>query len=64
MLSYDVGIGIGSLLMGCLQETIGLSVGFALTAIAYVVGGMIYAGYVDRYYRKLRMGPGTVSGHS
>lgn len=41
MLSYDIGIGIGSLLMGCLQETIGLPVGFALTAIAYVVGFII-----------------------
>ena len=54
LLSYDIGIGIGSLLMGCLQETIGLSVGFALTAIAYVVGGIIYVAYVDRYYRKMK----------
>lgn len=54
MLSYDVGIGIGSLLMGCLQESIGLPAGFALTAIAYLIGGVIYATYVDRYYRKLR----------
>ena len=52
MLSYD--IGIGSLLMGCLQETIGLPLGFALTAIAYVVGGIVYIAYVDRYYRKLK----------
>lgn len=37
MLSYDIGIGIGSLLMGFLQETLGLPVGFALTAIAYIV---------------------------
>lgn len=35
LLSYDIGIGIGSLLMGCLQESIGLSTGFGLTAIAY-----------------------------
>lgn len=54
MLSYDVGIGIGSLLMGFLQEPIGLPVGFALTAIAYVIGGIVYTAYVDRYYRKLR----------
>ena len=54
LLSYDIGIGIGSLLMGCLQETIGLSTGFALTAVAYVIGGIIYVAYVDRYYRKLR----------
>ena len=54
MLSYDIGIGIGSLLMGCLQETIGLPLGFALTAIAYVVGGIVYIAYVDRYYRKLK----------
>ena len=51
MLSYDIGIGIGSLLTGCLQETIGLPVGFALTAIAYIVGGIIYLVYVDGYYR-------------
>lgn len=54
LLSYDIGIGIGSLLMGCLQETIGLSTGFALTSVAYVVGCAIYVAYVDRYYRKLR----------
>ncbi len=54
MLSYDVGIGIGSLLMGCLQETIGLPMGFALTAIAYLVGGLVFLSYVDRYYRKLK----------
>lgn len=54
LLSYDIGIGIGSLLMGCLQESIGLQKGFALTAIAYVVGGIIYIVYSDRYYRKLR----------
>ena len=54
MLSYDIGIGIGSLLMGCLQETIGLSLGFALTAIAYILGGIIYLSYVDGYYCKLR----------
>lgn len=54
MLSYDVGIGIGSLLMGCLQESIGLPVGFALTAIAYVIGGVIYVVYVDGYYRRLK----------
>lgn len=53
MLSYDIGIGIGSLLMGCLQETIGLPVGFALTSIAYVVGFIIYVTFVDAYYRKL-----------
>lgn len=53
MLSYDIGIGIGSLLMGCLQETIGLPVGFALTAIAYVVGFIIYVTFVDAYYLKL-----------
>ena len=54
MLSYDAGIGIGSLLMGCLQETIGLPMGFALTAIAYLVGGLVFLSYVDRYYRKLK----------
>lgn len=54
MLSYDVGIGLGSLLMGFMQESIGLSVGFALTAIAYVAGAIVYIAYVDRYYRRLR----------
>ena len=38
--------------MGCLQESIGLPKGFALTAIAYVIGGVVYATYVDRYYRE------------
>ena len=55
LLSYDIGIGIGSLLMGCLQETIGLSIGFALTAVAYVLGGIVYIAYVERYYNKLRI---------
>lgn len=54
LLSYDIGIGIGSLLMGCLQETIGLQSGFALTAIAYVLGGIIYIVYADGYYQKLK----------
>lgn len=43
--------------MGCLQEPVGLPVGFALTAIAYVIGGIVYAAYVDRYYRKLKAPP-------
>ena len=59
LLSYDIGIGIGSLLMGFMQESLGLSQGFALTAIAYLVGGVIYTAYVDRYYRKLRTVPTT-----
>lgn len=63
-LSYDIGIGIGVLLMGCVQETIGLSSGFALTAIAYVIGGIIYVAYVDRYYRKLRSNTGVHSDRS
>ena len=48
MLSYDIGIGIGSLLMGFMQESMGLTRGFALTAIVYVT-------YVDGYYHRLRM---------
>lgn len=59
LLSYDIGIGIGSLLMGFMQESLDLSQGFALTAIAYLVGGVIYTAYVDRYYRKLRTIPTT-----
>lgn len=54
LLSYDIGIGIGSLLMGCLQETIGLQRGFALTAAAYVLGGIVYLTVVDRYYCRLK----------
>lgn len=54
MLSYDVGIGIGSLLMGCLQESIGLPVGFALTSVAYLIGGIVYLVYVDKYYCRLK----------
>ena len=54
LLSYDIGIGIGALLMGCIQETIGLPLGFALTAISYVIGGIVYSTYVDRYYCQLR----------
>ncbi len=54
MLSYDIGIGIGSLLMGFMQESIGLTSGFAVTAIAYVVGGMVYMIYVDGYYQGLK----------
>ena len=56
MLSYDIGIGIGSLLMGFMQESIGLTSGFALTAIFYVVGGFVYLTYVDRYYSRLKIG--------
>ena len=64
LLSYDIGIGIGALMMGYLQETIGLSTGFALTAVAYVIGGFIYAAYVDRYYIKLKSSPRVHSGRS
>ena len=53
LLSYDIGIGIGSFVMGMFQESIGLSTGFAVTAAAYLMGGVIYAAYVDRYYTKL-----------
>ncbi len=53
LLSYDIGIGIGSFLMGLFQESIGLSMGFAVTAVAYLIGGIIYAVYVDNYYSKL-----------
>lgn len=53
LLSYDIGIGIGSFVMGLFQEGIGLGTGFALTAVAYIIGGIIYAVYVDRYYAKL-----------
>lgn len=53
LLSYDIGIGIGSLATGFFQESIGLSVGFAVTAVAYVISGALYLGYVDGYYRRL-----------
>lgn len=54
MLSYDIGIGLGSLLMGFMQESIGLSKGFALTAIAYIIGAIVYIAYVDGYYNRLK----------
>ncbi|MDO4305545.1 MAG: MFS transporter [Eubacteriales bacterium] len=53
LLSYDIGIGIGSFAMGMFQESIGLSAGFAITAAAYIIGAIIYAVYVDGYYEKL-----------
>lgn len=53
LLSYDIGIGIGSFLMGMFQESIGLATGFAVTAVTYIIGGIIYAVYVDGYYAKL-----------
>ena len=37
-----------------MQESIGLTAGFAVTAIAYVVGGIVYMTYVDGYYCRLR----------
>ena len=52
MLSYDIGIGIGSLLMGFMQESIGLANGFALTATAYIMGWVVYVCYVDGCYQK------------
>ncbi len=58
MLSYDIGIGIGSLLMGFMQEPIGLTNGFAITAVFYVVGIIVFVCCVDGYYRKLRQGRG------
>lgn len=54
LLSYDIGIGIGSFLMGIFQETIGLATGFAVTAAAYILGGITFAVYVDGYYNRLR----------
>lgn len=53
LLSYDIGIGIGSLIMGIFQESIGLTTGLTITAAAYVIGGLIYALYSDGYYTKL-----------
>lgn len=53
LLSYDIGVGIGSLIMGIFQESIGLTAGLAVTAAAYIIGGLIYALYSDGYYSKL-----------
>ena len=53
LLSYDIGIGIGSLVMGLFQDNIGIASGLALSAVAYIAGGLIYALYVDKYYSKL-----------
>lgn len=52
MLSYDVGIGLGLLLMGFLQQPVGLAAGFALTAVFYLVGGGLYLGWTDGYYSR------------
>lgn len=52
MLSYDVGISLGSLLMGFLQQPVGLAAGFALTAVFYLVGGGLYLGWTDGYYSR------------
>lgn len=54
LLSYDIGIGIGSLLMGFMQESVGLTAGYAMTAVAYVVGGIVYVALIDGYYQRLR----------
>ena len=53
LLSYDIGIGIGSFIMGLFQDSIGIAKGFAFTAIAYIIGGLIYFVYVDKYYNKI-----------
>lgn len=55
LLSYDIGIGIGSLIMGIFQDSIGITTGLAVTAVAYIVGGLIYVFYVDNYYSKLAL---------
>lgn len=52
LLSYDIGIGIGSFAMGLLENNIGIANGFALSSAAYVIGGLIYFIYVDKYYKK------------
>ena len=39
--------------MGFCQESIGLTIGFALTAVTYIIGGIMYLLYVDKYYNKL-----------
>lgn len=53
LLSYDIGIGIGSFAMGMFQESIGLSAGFSILSAACIIGGLIYAFFVDRYYARL-----------
>jgi predicted MFS family arabinose efflux permease len=55
LLSYDIGIGIGSLVMGIFQDSLGITAGMAVTAVCYIIGGLIYALYVDKYYAKLAM---------
>lgn len=55
LLSYDIGIGIGSLAMGFFQDTIGIATGFSVTAIAYVLAAILYGVYVDSYYAKLAL---------
>ena len=53
LLSYDIGIGIGSLLMGLFQESLGLSTGFAVTTVSYLISASLYLEYTDRYYQRL-----------
>lgn len=53
MLSYDIGIGLGSLFMGFIQNTFGLGMGFALTAVCYIIAGIIFLCYTNNYYNKL-----------
>ena len=49
--------------MGFMQESIGLSNGFALTVVAYIVGFIVYMLYVDKYYEKLKNKEGSKKEH-
>lgn len=54
MLSYDIGIGIGSLVHGLPCRNPSAGRGFALTAIAYIIGIVVFEAFVDDHYRKLK----------
>lgn len=64
MLSYDIGIGIGALLMGCVQEGIGLEKGFAVSSVAFVIGGVVFLCCVNKYYKSQKQIFETVQNNS
>lgn len=64
MLSYYIGIGIGALFMGCVQEGIGLEKGFAVSSVAFVIGGVVFLCCVNKYYKSQKQIFETVQNNS
>ena len=52
LLSYDIGIESALCSWAYYRESIGLSTGFAMTSVAYLIGGLIYLVYVEPYYTR------------